>query len=94
MATLGENVDASETIWTLATPLTASPGDTFQVGDELVEFGAYTSAVTWGQKSRKLISVTRGIGGSTAASHVSGATLTPVDLAWSGSIPPIADQHR
>ena len=67
--TLNEELDASETEVdvTSATGITASSGDIIQVEDELMLVGTI---------STNTLTVTRGYGGSTAATHLNGTTVT------------------
>ena len=67
--TLNEELDASETEVdvTSATGITASSGDIIQVEDELMLVGTI---------STNTLTVTRGYGGATAATHLNGTTVT------------------
>ena len=67
--TLNEELDASETEVdvTSATGIAASSGDIIQVEDELMLVGTI---------STNTLTVTRGYGGSTAATHLNGTTVT------------------
>ena len=78
MATLAEAVDAAETDWLVSEDITA---DFLTVESETVSVLAHFPAqyqMTDGSVSPARIRVARGAGGTTAASHSDGTTITPL----------------
>ena len=88
--TLVGNISSAVTTLTVNQDFQPVPGDKFLIDDEIIEFGGHPPVPPpWGRSRGTVIAVERGVVGSVAASHSSGAVLTPVLPAYSSATPPI-----
>jgi hypothetical protein len=88
--TLVGNISPTVTVLTVNQDVQPAPGDKFLIDDEIIEFGVHPRVpAPWGSTLGTVIAVERGVAGTVAASHTSGAVLTPVLPAYSSAVPPI-----
>ena len=88
--TLVGNISSAVTTLTVNQDFQPVPGDKFLIDDEIIEFGGHPPVPPpWGRSRGTVIAVERGVVGSVAASHSSGAVLTPVLPAYSSAVSPV-----
>lgn len=81
MATLTDNIDASQRLIRVTTPGAAAVGLRFRIDDELLDLSGFDTTTDWLTRTARKTDheywlVNRGVGESVAASHLAGATLT------------------
>jgi hypothetical protein len=80
--TLASNINATQQNVTLSAALTAKPGDLFKIDNEVVRFGDYGRTGRLKDSTKKKVVFHRGVQGTTAASHSSGAAVVGVSDAF------------
>jgi hypothetical protein len=88
--TLVGDISPTVTVLTVDQDVQPAPGDKFLIDDEIIEFGVHPRVpAPWGIALGTVIAVERGVAGTVAASHSSGAVLTLVVPAYSTAYPPV-----
>jgi hypothetical protein len=80
--TLASNINATTQTVTLSAALTAKPGDLFKIDNEVVRFGSYGRTGRLKDYTKKKVVFHRGVNGTTAATHSSGAAVVGVSDAF------------
>jgi hypothetical protein len=75
MATLTANISASAPLATLSAPVSATPGDLFRLGSEMVKFLGYRTPLDPRLLNQAKVILERGVRGTARASHSTGVTL-------------------
>ncbi|MGD0248347.1 MAG: hypothetical protein ABSB75_04765, partial [Candidatus Limnocylindrales bacterium] len=76
MATIVGDISATQHNIVVSGAVTAVPGDIFVIASEKMQFTGYTTPKDPHTPNHAKISVRRGVAGTTAATHSSGATIT------------------